>query len=237
MLTVNGPAIRQRITDLENGWRLRSSYGDTPSGIQRFDVHDGTGWRDFAWREKESNTVWYLWEKGNAVLADLGRSQWAGKGPAVPAERGCIECHKSIQSATAADLEFKSTELTRLVSLNWPRSKPKPDPSPVADSTLKQQIENLKADIAVLRDDLAFLKARPTPKGDQGPRGPAGPAGSPGVPGDIGARGAAGLQGPAGTVTVRVIGPDDKPIKEFPAVQSGSTIKVKATEFEKKKGE
>lgn len=274
MANTNGPPIRQRITDLQNGWRLRSSYGDTPNGIQRFDIHDGKGWRDFAWRDKETDQVMHLWDgkpsDGKVTMAALGKSQWAGRGPAVPAERGCFDCHRGIATARADDPELASlneieaTLLMNLIALNpgtadWGK-RPTVQPAPVV----------------------------PGPRGPEGPRGPAGPQGEPykltqadkneitsavreGIiqwiranadefKGADGAAGKAateaellalirrvvdekaealtgkpGADGKPGVVTVRVIRPDDTTLKEFNAVRSGSTVVVRAKEFEVKK--
>lgn len=141
MLTTNGPPIRQRMRDLDGGLRIRESYGDTPTGISRFDIHAGRGWQDFAWQDRESGQVWYMRDdKGQPTLAALGKSQWAGNGPAVPAERGCTDCHNKIGRATESDPIFEQIQaelLTQLVALHGPykdRQKPvapAPAPAPV----------------------------------------------------------------------------------------------------------
>ena len=130
MTSVNGPPIRMRIENLDNGWRLRSSYGEV---MRRHDIHDGTGWRDFAWEDLPEKTLWELYDsKGKVVLADRGKSQWSNNGPAVPAERGCTECHKSIGNALPSDPLFRDAALLSLVALHWPKGdKPKPAPVPV----------------------------------------------------------------------------------------------------------
>lgn len=136
MTSVNGPPIRQRVRDLENGWRIRESYGDS---IRRFDVHTGDGWHDFAWWDLESKQIWNLKDaQGNVKLAALGKSEWAGKGPAVPAERGCVECHAGkISPATADDPEFQAAVLMQLIALRGGDKRysggiSKPTPTPVS---------------------------------------------------------------------------------------------------------
>lgn len=163
MDNTNGPPIRQRIRDLENGWRIRESYGDTPNGIRRFDIHKGTaggkGWQDAFYEDKETGQVWFLKDaKGNPTLAEVGISRWAGKGPAVPAERGCTECHKNIGKALASDPEFEKFQaelLTQLIAMSgdWGK-KPTKLPTPVP-----------------------AMQGPAGPQGPIGPPGPAGPAG------------------------------------------------------------
>jgi hypothetical protein len=125
-------------------------------------VHDTKGWRDFAWEDKDTGTVMHLWDKsGQVTMAQLGRSEWAGKGPAVPAERGCSECHASIKNALATDPEFQSQLLLTLIGLHGPYKKDKPAPAPAP-------------------------KPLPVPivQGTTGPQGPVGPQGIPGKDAD-----------------------------------------------------
>ena len=268
MLSANGPPIRTRIRDLDGGLRIRESYGDTPSGINRADISVGKGWQDYAWLDKETGEEWHLWNADRTQLrvAELGRSAWAGKGPTVPAERGCGECHKTITAAIASDEQFRADLITQIVAIygDWGRKKDKPVPAPV-----------------------------PMPqRGETGPRGPEGPRGLQGEsykltqadkneitaavragiiewilanadefkggagksPTDLellalirkvvdekkfdltGPKGDSvkGDDGKPGTVTVRVLGPNDTLVKEFQAVRTGSTVIVRAKEFEKK---
>jgi hypothetical protein len=156
MTSTNGPPIRQRVRNLENGWRIRESYGEL---VRRFDVHDGTGWRDFSWQDLESKTTWILkGDDGRARLATLGLSQWSGNGPAVPAERGCVQCHSGkITPAKIDDPEVQGALLMHLVALDGYRGKQTPAPKPA------QIIEGQRG-----------------PAGPTGPTGPAGPQGPPG---------------------------------------------------------
>ena len=237
MTTVNGPPIRQRIRDLENGWRLRESYG---VAMRRFDVHDGTGWRDFSWTDlaKTPPDVWHLLDaNGEVKLAALGRSEWKSNGPAIPAERGCVECHKSISKANTSDPALEDASLMRLVSMHWPKDKPNPTSKPVASQPGE--------------------RGPPGPQGEKGLAGRDGIDGKPGRDGVDGQRGADGAKptrdellalirealadpaivaalkgtdGKPGVITVRVVRPDGSIVKEFPAAASGSTVVVKATE-------
>lgn len=96
---------------------------------------------------------------------------------------------------------------------------------------LKKQIAELKAEVVALK--LKEGLAGPTGKdGADGKPGRDGSQGDAGVKGDKGDR---GDDGKTGMVTIRVLGPDDKLVQEFSAVRSGSTVVVRAKEFEVKK--
>mgnify|MGYP001570880571 CR=1 FL=1 len=104
-------------------------------------------------------------------------------------------------------------------------------PAPVPGQEGKQGLQGPKGDPGQINkvEFSAFLlefleKNKSLLKGDKGDS----------VKGDKGESGKDGENGKPGTITVRVLGPDDKLVKEFTAVKSGSTVIVRAKEFEKK---
>ena len=238
---------------LPNGWNVRSAYGVT---MRRHDVHDGTGWRDWCWMDLKTRTAWYLKDRtGTSVMAPVGRSLWVGKGPTIPASTSCASCHK-IDAAVGSDPIFQDADLLRLAGVSvasvghdwfrYPKPPQSPTPqrpqAPVGSQDLSKLIERfyaLEARIAGLRDgapgppgEIGPAGSTGTP-GAQGPVGPSGAAGPPGPSGKDGsaaAKGDPGPAGPPGTVTVIVVRPDERVVKEFRDVPSGSIIRVRALE-------
>ena len=183
------PDIRVIYTNSLSGRTMtRSTFGKT---MNRYDVLDKDGWHDWQWDDHRTRRTYQV--RADGGLAPVGRSQWHGNGPTIPASRDCADCHKKI------DAEFRLTRpLEEFVSLvshvslcpleiryckrrfvrdpclsgSMPPPVPTPDPTFTPDSV------------------------RVGPPGQNGPRGTPGPQGPPGAPGS---------QGPPGVTRIRVL--------------------------------